>query len=79
MRLDKVGRVERSAASLALVAVGMVASAVRACAYDISVGEELVSLFVVVLHRRLLDKLTLVVEFAEEVACHLRMYFARGS
>ena len=63
--IDKVGGVERCAASLALVAVGVVVAAVRTGAHDVAVGKELLSLFVVVLHRHFFHKTAFFVEVAE--------------
>ena len=61
VRVDEVGGIERCAACFALVAISMVAATVRACAYDISVGEKLIGFLVVVLHRGFFDKFALVI------------------
>ena len=66
-RIYEVGGVERRAALLALVAVGVLVAAMGACAGHIAVGQKLVGLRIVELLRLLLDELTLLVEAAEEI------------
>ena len=60
-RIDEVGGVEARSACLALVAVGVFVAAVGACAGHVAVGEELLCLFVVKLHRGFLDEFTFIV------------------
>ena len=73
-----VGR-EGRAALLALVAVGAVVAAVRACAYYIAVGKKGLRILVIVLHRCLLDELALVVELAEEIRRRRAVRRRRGA
>ena len=77
--VDEVRGIERGAASLTLVAVGMFVAAVRAGACDIAVGEELVGFLVVVLHGGLLNKLALFVELLEVGGSRLVMLGAGGA
>ena len=53
--------------------------AARAFAHDITVGEELVLLFVVELFALQLHEFVVVVEFAEEVRCEFVMCFGSGA
>ena len=62
---------EVAAALLALVAVGVGVAAVRASAHDVSVGEKLLGLGVVILLRLFLHELAVVVKLAEEVGGEL--------
>ena len=64
--IDKIRSVERRSACLALIAVCPGVVAVRAFAGHVTVGEELSGLFVIELHRGLLDKLILVVQTGEK-------------
>ena len=66
---------ERSAAGLALVAIGILVAAVRASAGDVAVGQKLLCLLVVILVRSFLHKDALVVERLEESGGHLGMGF----
>ena len=63
----QVGGRQRTAALLALVAVGTVVLAVGAGPHDVAVGQELSGLLVVILHGGLLREDALVVERAEEI------------
>ena len=65
--VDQVGRIERRAALLALVAIGAVVAALGAGTGDVTVSEEGLSLLVVVLLRSSLRELTLIVQCAEEL------------
>ena len=67
-----VGR-ECASALFALVAISALCMAARTFAFNIAVGKEFVSLFVVILLALELGKLVVVVEFAEKVACQLAM------
>ncbi len=77
--LDKVGGVERCTAGFALVTVGAFISAMRALAHNVTVGKELPGLFVVELHRCVFDKLALVIQTAEKLACRSRMRVGSGT
>jgi hypothetical protein len=68
-RVDEVGGIERRAARLALVAIGVLVAAMRAGARDVAVGKKLVGMLIVILLARLLDKFALVVELLEKLAC----------
>ena len=74
-RVYQVGSVQRRATRLALVAVGMVVLAMRTSADNITVGKELMRLFIVILHRSLFYELSFVVKFTEKVTCRLTMDF----
>ena len=78
-RIDEVGSVERRAAHLALVAVGLGVVAVGALAGDVAVGEELPGLGVVELLGSLFYELTLVVEMAEEFRRGGVVYWGSGA
>ena len=73
-----VGRKRRSAL-LALVAVGLFVLAVGTGAHDVTVGQKLLRLLVVVLLGGLLDELALGVELAEEIRRRLGMDGRRGA
>ena len=75
----QVGGVEARATRLALVAIGMVESAVGAGAGHITVGQELVGLFVIELLTGLLHKLAFLIERAEKFARRLPVHRARGA
>ncbi len=77
--VDEVGGVQGGAAHLALVTVGVLVLAVRARAGDVTVGEELLGLLIVVLHRGLLDELALVVQLLEVGGGRFVMRGVRGS
>ena len=61
LRIDQIGRIERRAALLALVAIGAIVAALGAGTRDVAVGQEGLSLLVVILLRGCLRKFTLVV------------------
>ena len=67
VRIDQVGRAQRTAALLALIAVCAVVLTVRAGADDVAVGQKLPGLLVVILHRGLFDELSFVVQRAEKI------------
>ena len=79
VRVDQFLGRECGAALLALVAVGAVIAALGAGADNIAIGKESLGLFVIVLHRGLLDKLTLIIELAEEVRSRRGMRRRRGT
>ena len=54
-----------------MVAVSAFEVAMRAFALNIAVGKEFLSLLIIILFALHLHKLAVVVEFAEEVACHI--------
>ena len=71
--INQVGCIQRCAASLALVAIGMFVATVRTSPGNIPVCEELVSLLVVILHRGFLDKFTFIVQLPKEIGSHFTM------
>ena len=77
--IDEFSGREGSATFLALITVGTFRVAVRAFAGDVSVGEEGLCLFVIVLFAFFLDELTFVVAFSEEVRRSLSVHFGGGS
>ena len=77
--VDKFFGSERAAALLALVAVSALSMASRTFSYDVTVGDKRFCLLVVVLLAFLLHKLAILVEFFEEIACHLAMSCRSGA
>ena len=77
--IDQIGRIERRAALLALVAIGAIVAALGAGTRDVAVGQEGLSLLVVVLLRSCFGKFTLVVQRAEEIRCGLGVGRRRGT
>ena len=77
--VDEVGGVERGAAGLALVAIGVFVAAMWAGAGDVAVGEELMGFLIVVLHRSLLDKLACFIELVEIFGSGFVVFFAAGA
>ena len=77
--IDKVCSIQRGAAGFALVAIGMLVAAVGAGARDVAVGKELMCLLVVILHRRLLDKLACVIQLLEVFRRRFVVLLARGA
>ena len=71
--INQIGRIQRCAASLALVAIGMFVATVRTSPGNIPVCEELVSLLVVILHRGFLDKFAFIVQLPKEIGSHFTM------
>ena len=78
-RIDKVGDVQRRAAGLTLVAVGVFIAAAWACAGHVAVGKEFLGLFVVWLKGCLDSEFTLVVKVTEEFGSCLVMEFGGGT
>ena len=70
---------EGAATLLALVAVSALSMASRTFSYDVTVGDKRFCLLVVVLLAFLLHKLAILVEFFEEIACHLAMSCRSGA
>lgn len=78
-RVDEVGDIERRAACLTLVAVGIFIVAARASTDYITVGKKFAGLLVVGLERSLDGELSLVVEVAEEFRSSFMMEFRCGA
>ena len=77
--IDKVGGAERGSASLALITVCMLVVAVRASAGDVTVGEELMCLLVVILLGRFLNELSVFVQVFEVLGGGFVMRGVRGA
>ena len=71
VRVDQLVRTQLRATLLALIAIRLLVAAAGAGANDVSVGEELSRLLIVVLLGRLLDKLSLIIQLAEKGGCRL--------
>ena len=71
VRVDQLVRTQLRATLLALIAIRLLVAAAGASANDVSVGEELSRLLIVVLLGRLLDKLSLIIQLAEKGGCRL--------
>lgn len=75
--IDEFIRAERSSAFLALVTVCSLSTATWACTGNIAVSKEGLRFLVIVLLACLLDELSFVVKFLEEVRCVLVMGLRR--
>ena len=76
---DQLVRAQLRAALLALIAIRLLIATAGAGADDVSVGEELSRLLIVVLLGRLLDKLPVIIELAEKGGCGLLVDLGRGA
>ncbi len=78
-RMDEFGRAKRCTARLALVAVRIGVSAMRAGSRDITVGKELFGFRIVKLFALLFDKFTFIIESPEKLSRRLTMDFGCGT
>ena len=76
MGVDEFHGTEVATALLTLVAIGVLVVAMRAFAHDISVGKELMGLFVVILFGLFFDEFSVIIELLKEVAGQLVVCFA---
>ena len=79
VRVNEFVGTQGRAAFLALIAIGTFGTTFRACAHNISVGKELLTFGVEILFRLLLDELSFIVEFLEELLGRGTVHLRRGT
>ena len=78
-RIDQIRRIQRCSAGFTLIAISPFILTMRTSTGNITVGKELLSLFIIILLRRLLDKNSLVIQFPEKLGSCFRMDIGRGT
>ena len=78
-RIDQIRRIQRCSAGFTLIAISPFILTMRTSTGNITVGKELLSLFIIILLRRLLDKNSLVIQFPEKLGSCFRMNIGRGT
>ena len=73
-RIDQIRRAKRRTASLALVTIRLLVSTMRTSTRDITVGQELLRLLIVVLLACFLDEFTFIIQCTEKIRGHLMMH-----
>ena len=72
-RIFQIRRAKGSTASLALVAICLLVSTMRTSTRDITVGQELLRLLIVVLLACFLDEFAFIIQCTEKIRGHLMM------
>ena len=72
-RIDQIRRAKRRTASLALIAIRLLVSTMRTSTRDITVGQELLRLLIVVLLACFLDEFAFIIQCTEKIRGHLMM------